>query len=167
MLPIDVTNNPWHLRFITFMGDSDLAYFIHHHNTCSYLRAFMAAVMKLVALSLAVFLFSMSFAFGFIWTSIYLYEVGFSWHAIIAAREALEGNDVAIISFILFVSITAAAAGVAAVLGLVCLASMVLDRGRPSFVTLQVQNWHQSSAGQIVSAWHNKICRPIKFKEPS
>lgn len=160
MIPIDLTDNPWHWRFIKFMRlENRFRFYFDEQNTCSYARTFMLAAFQLMIFSALAFLVPYSLVHTAIVVGIFVYTVGFSLLVIQSALHAI---------FILFALISAFITVVSGAIGIGILCACILTAGNkgitapPAFQRMRAR-FRESSSYQIAQAWHSKICRPIKL----
>lgn len=158
---IDITDDPWHWRFLKFMGKRNkILYYEHLQNTCGYVRTFIQSVLFLVFLSALVFLAAANITFNIIVSGIFAYHLGFFMRLpamIVQSMPELLGAFF-IATFVLLMLILVI--GAAMVSGL--LVGAVFHSTHSGGIRAAREKFKATSAYQIASAWHNKICRPIK-----
>lgn len=157
---IDITDDPWHWRFLKFMGKRNkILYYEHLQNTCGYVRTFIQSVLFLVFLSALVFLTAANITFNIIVSGIFAYHLGFGMHLLNMIEQSMPELLGVFFkaTFALLAVILAAGAIVSALL-----AGAVLDRTHSGGIRAAREKFKATSTYQIASAWHNKICRPIK-----
>lgn len=158
---IDITDDPWHWRFLKFMGKRNkILYYEHLQNTCGYVRTFIQSVLFLVFLSALVFLAAANITFNIIVSGIFAYHLGFFTHLpnmIVQSMPELLGAFFIATFALLAVSL---AVGAAVVTGL--LVGEVFHSTHSGGIRAAREKFKATSTYQIASAWHNKICRPIK-----
>ena len=162
---IDITDDPWHWRFLKFMGKRNkILYYEHLQNTCGYVRTFIQSVLFLVFLTAVVFLAGANITFNIIVGGIFAYHLGFSMqlpNMIVQSMPELLGAfcmaTFALLMLILFVGAIVAGAMASALF-----VRAVFDSTQSGEIRTAREKFKATSTYQIASAWHNKICRPIK-----
>jgi hypothetical protein len=162
---IDITDDPWHWRFLKFMGKRNkILYYEHLQNTCGYVRTFIQSVLFLVFLTAVVFLAAANITFNIIVGGIFAYHLGFFAqlpNMIVQSMPELLGAfcmaTFALLAVILFVGAIVAGAMVSGLL-----VGGYFKCTRVGAIRDVREKFKSTSTYQIASAWHNKICRPIK-----
>lgn len=168
MLAIDLSHNPWHWRFLSFMGMADsITYKYDNQNTCGYVHTFVRASLYLMFLTVFWFFIAFELTFNGVVLGIFVYHLGFSVDTIRAAGGSM--NPAQAIMFMVNI-------GLCMTFVLFVLVHLLLDaivafiyndnysKVMFGYNTALHKKLQHTSTYQIMSAWRNKICRPIKLK---
>lgn len=159
MNPIEISKSSWHRKFIDFMG-RDL---YRVNNTCTYIRSFGFAVLLLAFFTTLSFSLAYTATYGTIVSAIFMYHTEISLDVLKMAIHALPFPMSAV--FALICIITGFATGAVLLLLVVGTLIMGADVTKSTFHKHCVEKIQDSSTYQIASAWHSKICRPIKVAD--
>ena len=161
---IDITDNPWHWRFLKFMGrHKKFLWQEDQQNTCSYVRELFMAAFWLAFLSAPVFTIASNFVFSVIGAGIFIYQLGFSFDSIRAFGASLP--DVLRIFMAVWISLLAIAA-VGLIIALTVFTVFTVFTGaQADYLRKAKEKFKETSTYQIAHAWHSNICRPIKMNK--
>ena len=159
MNPIEISKTSWHCKFIDFMG-RDL---YRVDNTCAYIRTFGFAVLLLAFFASLCFLLAFSATYGVIVSAIFMYNIEISMEVLNMAINALPTPFNFIFALITVISGFVLAAGL--LLLLIGTVIMGADVTKSTFRKHCAEKIQESTTYQIASAWHSKICRPIKVAD--
>lgn len=157
-MQIVVDSSAWHWRFLQFMNmHGKIVARSSARNTCGYMRQFFLAVAALVGLSALVGVATYYLVVSHVLMAMWVYYCGLSYEAQVLLSYSVTMDISAALGIIALAY--ASAAGLA-----VCvLVVLVLCSAQSDTAERLREQITSSSTAQIVSAWHNKICVPIKM----